>query len=160
MEGDIQGIVQSNVAGCSVHTIHGDEIRGPAIWFRDVFKYVRDNGLHLVCHAGETAGPDQLRQDILNHHRKLESLVRSQKFAGVNDEVEDLENDLDALLEQIKTEIEAIKTQAEDLQREARQGNKGGNAEAACQNLQTAIKGAAGLRLYPPTAASGGAAKP
>lgn len=104
--------------------------------------------------AGETDGPDQLRQDILNHTRKLDVLVRGQKFAGVNDEVEELENDLDALLEQMKTEIEAIKTQAEDLQREARQA-KGGSADAACQNLQTAINAAAALRLSNPGSAGG-----
>jgi aminodeoxyfutalosine deaminase len=40
--------------------IGGDEIRGPAEWFRDVFAYARDGGLHLVCHAGETAGPESI----------------------------------------------------------------------------------------------------
>jgi aminodeoxyfutalosine deaminase len=40
--------------------IGGDEVRGPAAWFRDVFAFVRDNGLHLVCHAGETAGPESV----------------------------------------------------------------------------------------------------
>lgn len=40
--------------------IGGDEVRGPAEWFRDVFAYARDNGLHLVCHAGETAGPESV----------------------------------------------------------------------------------------------------
>jgi len=40
--------------------IGGDEVRGPAMWFKDVFEYVRDNGLHLVCHAGETAGPQSV----------------------------------------------------------------------------------------------------
>ncbi len=40
--------------------IGGDEIRGPAEWFRDVFAYARDGGLRLVCHAGETAGPESV----------------------------------------------------------------------------------------------------
>jgi aminodeoxyfutalosine deaminase len=40
--------------------IGGDEVRGPAEWFRDVFKYARDGGLHLVCHAGETCGPESV----------------------------------------------------------------------------------------------------
>jgi len=40
--------------------IGGDEVRGPAAWFKDVFEYARDNGLHLVCHAGETAGPESV----------------------------------------------------------------------------------------------------
>jgi adenosine deaminase/aminodeoxyfutalosine deaminase len=38
----------------------GDEARGPAEWFRDVFAFARDGGLHLVCHAGETAGPESI----------------------------------------------------------------------------------------------------
>ena len=40
--------------------IGGDEVRGPAEWFRDVFAFARDGGLHLVCHAGETAGPESI----------------------------------------------------------------------------------------------------
>jgi aminodeoxyfutalosine deaminase len=40
--------------------IGGDEVRGPAQWFSDVFQYARDRGLHLVAHAGETAGPESI----------------------------------------------------------------------------------------------------
>ena len=38
----------------------GDEARGPAELFRDVFASARDGGLHLVCHAGETTGPESV----------------------------------------------------------------------------------------------------
>jgi aminodeoxyfutalosine deaminase len=38
----------------------GDEAKGPAELFRDVFAYARDGGLHLVCHAGETTGPESI----------------------------------------------------------------------------------------------------
>ena len=38
----------------------GDEERGPALWYRDLFRQARDRGLHLVCHAGETTGPQSV----------------------------------------------------------------------------------------------------
>jgi aminodeoxyfutalosine deaminase len=40
--------------------IGGDEARGPAVWFRELFQRARDGGLHLVCHAGETCGPESI----------------------------------------------------------------------------------------------------
>jgi adenosine deaminase/aminodeoxyfutalosine deaminase len=46
--------------GTLAYGIGGDEVRGPAHWFRDVFAYARDGGLRLVCHAGETAGPESV----------------------------------------------------------------------------------------------------
>jgi aminodeoxyfutalosine deaminase len=46
--------------GTVAYGIGGDEVRGPAHWFKDVFAYARDGGLHLVCHAGETAGPESV----------------------------------------------------------------------------------------------------
>jgi aminodeoxyfutalosine deaminase len=40
--------------------IGGDEARGPAQWFGEIFQYARDRGLHLVAHAGETTGPESI----------------------------------------------------------------------------------------------------
>jgi aminodeoxyfutalosine deaminase len=40
--------------------IGGDEVLGPCGWFRDVFSFARNNGLALLPHAGETAGPESV----------------------------------------------------------------------------------------------------
>jgi adenosine deaminase/aminodeoxyfutalosine deaminase len=49
--------VERKQDGVVAFGIGGDEVRGPAEWFRDVFAFVRKNGLALVPHAGETDGP-------------------------------------------------------------------------------------------------------
>jgi adenosine deaminase/aminodeoxyfutalosine deaminase len=45
--------------------VGGDEVRGPASEFREAYQYAKDAGLRLTAHAGETAGPDSVR-DALN----------------------------------------------------------------------------------------------
>jgi adenosine deaminase/aminodeoxyfutalosine deaminase len=40
--------------------IGGDEERGPAKWFKEIFDYTKRNGLRAVPHAGETTGPESI----------------------------------------------------------------------------------------------------
>lgn len=40
--------------------IGGDEDRGPAGWFTEVYRFARAKGLRLTAHAGETAGPESV----------------------------------------------------------------------------------------------------
>jgi aminodeoxyfutalosine deaminase len=42
----------------------GDELAGPTINFRPAFDLARNEGLHLVCHAGEVGGPELIRESI------------------------------------------------------------------------------------------------
>jgi len=48
---------ERNVAGIG---IGGDERRGPAEWFLELYKKAAGQGLRLTAHAGETAGPESV----------------------------------------------------------------------------------------------------
>lgn len=44
--------------------IGGDEERGPARLFGDIYREARERGLHLTAHAGEASGPESVRDAI------------------------------------------------------------------------------------------------
>jgi aminodeoxyfutalosine deaminase len=44
--------------------IGGDEARGPAELFTEVYREARDLGLHVVAHAGEASGPESVRRAV------------------------------------------------------------------------------------------------
>jgi aminodeoxyfutalosine deaminase len=44
--------------------IGGDETRGPAELFTEVFREAREMGLHVVAHAGEACGPESVRKAV------------------------------------------------------------------------------------------------
>jgi aminodeoxyfutalosine deaminase len=44
--------------------IGGDEARGPAELFTDIYREARDAGLHVTAHAGEAVGPESIRKAV------------------------------------------------------------------------------------------------
>lgn len=42
----------------------GDEVSLPTANFRPAFDFARDEGLHVVCHAGEIGGPENVREAV------------------------------------------------------------------------------------------------
>ena len=46
--------------GVVAYGIGGDEEKGPAKWFTEVFAFTKKNGLRSVPHAGETVGPQSV----------------------------------------------------------------------------------------------------
>ncbi|MBM3740460.1 MAG: adenosine deaminase family protein [Acidobacteria bacterium] len=65
---------QDRVAGFG---IGGDETRGPAEWFEEVFAFTQSAGLALVPHAGETAGPESVWPVVRMGARRIGHGIRS-----------------------------------------------------------------------------------
>jgi len=52
--------VERAAEGVVAFGIGGIEALGPAEWFAGVFGFVKDHGLHVTVHAGETVGPESV----------------------------------------------------------------------------------------------------
>jgi aminodeoxyfutalosine deaminase len=69
--------VEHRDAGVVAFGIGGDEIRGPADGFCEVFEYARENGLAVIPHAGETAGPESVWAAIKGGARRIGHGIRA-----------------------------------------------------------------------------------
>ena len=60
----LDAAVRFREQGVVAFGIGGDELRGPVELFTELAREAREQGLHVVAHAGETVGPESIRQAI------------------------------------------------------------------------------------------------
>ena len=69
--------IECRDAGVVAFGIGGDELRGPAEGFYEVFDYARENGLAVIPHAGETVGPESVWAAIRGGARRIGHGIRA-----------------------------------------------------------------------------------
>lgn len=87
VEAVAEAAVQWAHRGVAGFGIGGDEARGPARLYREVFEYVRGRGLAALPHGGETTGPESVWEALECGARRIGHGIRAVADAALLEEL-------------------------------------------------------------------------